>query len=136
MNTQPVVLYVEDDANSRTVLQLLLQTRMKLPHVTVLADSQDFLARAAALEPRPDIVFLDVHVKPHNGFEMLAMLRGLERYQGVPVVAVTASVMNEEIQQLKTAGFDGCLAKPLDLKTFPETLTQILDGKRIWRIMG
>jgi CheY-like chemotaxis protein len=67
---------------------------------------------------------------------MLAMLRQLDWVNGRPmIVALTASVMNEEVQELKTAGFNGCLAKPIDLQTFPETLRQIFNGETIWRII-
>jgi CheY-like chemotaxis protein len=65
---------------------------------------------------------------------MLANLRQLEWTRQIPIVALTASVMSEEIQQLRTAGFNGCLAKPIDLQTFPETFNQILAGKTVWRI--
>lgn len=135
MNEQPVVLYVEDDARSRKMMSLLLEGRMKLPHVTMMADSEDFVARVNALDPKPDIIFLDIHVPPHDGFEMLAMLRDLEWVNGTPIVALTASVMNEEVQKLRGAGFNACLAKPLDLGTFPETVERILAGETIWRII-
>ena len=72
---------------------------MKLPHVTILEDSQDFLANMAALDPKPDIILLDIHVKPYNGFEMLSLLRSLEWGRNTPIVALTASVMNEEVQK-------------------------------------
>jgi CheY-like chemotaxis protein len=136
MKPETAILYVEDDPNSRKVMKMLLSGRLKLPNVTIFEDSQNFAERAAAIQPRPDIVFLDIHVKPHTGFEMLKMLRAIEAYNGVPVVALTASVMNEEVQMLRTAGFDGCLAKPIDMETFPDTLNSILDGETIWRIIG
>jgi two-component system, cell cycle response regulator DivK len=136
VKTQPVVLYVEDDARSRKLMAMLLKGRMKLPHVTILEDSQDFLDHIDALDPKPDVILLDIHMKPHNGFEMLTMLRQLEWLNGIPVVALTASVMNEEVQRLRSAGFNGCLAKPIDLDSFPETLERILDGESIWRIFG
>jgi DNA-binding NarL/FixJ family response regulator len=44
--------------------------------------------------------------------------------------------MNEEVQQLRMAGFDGCLAKPIDLETFPETLDRIIAGEVLWRVMN
>jgi two-component system, cell cycle response regulator DivK len=134
MMTQPTVLYVEDDLKSRRVMQLLLVNSMKLPHVTIFEDSTDFLARAEALEPKPDVIFLDIHVKPQNGFEMLTMVRESERLGDTIVVALTASVMNEEVEQLREAGFDGCLSKPIDSDTFPEVLSQIMQGEIIWYI--
>lgn len=134
MNTQPAVLYVEDDSQSRKLMALLLQGRLKLPHVTIFEDSQDLLERVAALDPLPDLILLDIHLKPYNGFEMLEMLRQTDWLNGVPIVALTASVMNEEVQRLRMAGFNGCLAKPIDMATFPDTLERILAGESVWRI--
>jgi CheY-like chemotaxis protein len=133
---EPVILYVEDDPQSRKLMSMLLKGRMKLPNVTILEDSQDFLANVEALDPKPDVILLDIHMKPFNGFEMLTMLREIEYFNDTPVVALTASVMNEEVQKLRTIGFNGCLAKPIDLQTFPETLERILDGETIWRIFN
>ena len=135
MEKQPAVLYVEDDPQSRKLMKMLLKGRMQLPEVTILENSEDFLERVKALSQKPDIIFLDIHVKPHNGFEMLKMLRQTDAMNGVPVVALTASVMNEEVQQLRSSGFNGCLAKPVDLSTFPDTLSRILNGEKIWRII-
>src|SRR5689334_16925775 len=136
MNGQPVILYVEDDPQSRKLMSMLFKGRMRLSNVTILEDSEDFLAHVEALDPKPDVIFLDIHVKPYDGFEMLEMLRQFEWAANTPVIALTASVMNEEIQQLGTAGFNGCVAKPIDLNTFPETLSRILDGEVLWRIIN
>ena len=135
MDKQPVILYVEDDANSRRLMTMLLSRRLKLPHTTILENSENFLEQVATLDPKPDIIFLDIHLQPYNGFEMLAMLQKLDWTKGRPVIALTASVMSEEVQQLRSAGFNGCLAKPIDMNTFPETIERILEGETIWRIL-
>jgi two-component system sensor histidine kinase BarA len=136
MIEKPVVLYVEDDPQSRKLMSMLLKGRMALPHVTILEDSTDFVEKINAMSPKPNIVFLDIHVKPHDGFEMLELLRKQEWSDGTPIVALTASVMNEEVHKLRTAGFDGCLAKPIDLSTFPDMMKQIISGETIWRILS
>jgi CheY-like chemotaxis protein len=135
MNPDLSVLYVEDEARSRKVMQMIAQ-EMGLATVTIFEDSTDFLSRLQALPKQPDVIFLDIHMKPYTGFEMLQMLRKLPQYDRTPIVAMTASVMNEEVIQLRTAGFDGCLAKPIDMDTFPETLNRIVEGEMIWRIVG
>lgn len=128
-----VVLYVEDEIRSRKVMRMAASD-MGIETLVMFEDSVDFLARAEALQPRPDLVFLDIHVQPYSGFEMLRLLRESPQFDGVPVVAMTASVMNEEIAQLRSAGFDSCLAKPIDLDYFPALVQQILDGESVWRI--
>ncbi|MBX3061850.1 MAG: response regulator [Anaerolineae bacterium] len=135
MNTLPTILYVEDEVRSRKVMRLLAND-LGLPQVMILEDSSDFLARMQALEHKPDVIFLDIHVRPYTGFEMLKMLRESALFPGVPVVAMTASVMNEEVAQLRTAGFDGCIAKPIDVDNFPDTLNRIMNGETIWRIIA
>jgi len=135
MDKQPAVLYIEDDANSRRLMSMLLRRRMSLPNVTILENSENFLERMQELEPKPDIIFLDIHLQPYNGFEMLKMLRQLDWIEGRPIIALTASVMNEEVHKLRTLGFNGCLAKPLDMASFPETFDRLLAGETIWRIL-
>jgi len=133
MQNNPVVLYVEDDTQSREIMVLLLRT-LEWSNIHLFEDSSDFLSRVEQLEVKPDIILLDIHVQPHSGFEMLEMLRNHFQFGNVPVVALTASVMNEEVQQLRLAGFNGVIAKPIDLDTFPEALKRILNGQQVWRI--
>lgn len=129
------ILYVEDEPRSRKVMRMIA-AEMGIACLVMFENSDDFLQRAEALEPRPDIVFLDIHVAPYNGFEMLELLRRSPHFRGVPIVAMTASVMSEEIDQLRSAGFNGCLAKPIDIETFPDSVSQILAGGSIWRIVN
>lgn len=132
---KPIILYVEDEVRSRRVMQMILDD-MDVSDFTIFEDSTEFLPRALALEPKPNVIFLDIHMRPHTGFEMLTMLRQAEHFNDIPVVAMTASVMNEEIQQLRDSGFDGCIAKPIDFDSFPELLRRIMNGEKVWRIIG
>jgi CheY-like chemotaxis protein len=116
-------------------MSFLLSEALGLKHVTVFEDSVDFMNRVLALNPRPEVFLLDIHLKPYNGFEMLQMLRADAAFSNTPIIALTASVMNEEIQQLKTAGFSGVIAKPIDIDTFPVLLERILKGEAIWGLV-
>ncbi|MCI0713219.1 MAG: response regulator [Chloroflexi bacterium] len=136
MKSQTAVLYVEDEPMSRKVMQMLLKGRMGLEHVTIFEDSNNFIQRLCNLVPLPDVIFLDIHMEPYNGFELLEMVRNVSYFASTPVVALTASVMSEEVELLKSAGFDGCLAKPINSDTFGETLQQIMNGERVWQIIS
>ena len=135
MQSKPHILYVEDEVRSRRVMQMITSD-LDLPPVTLFEDSTDFLERALALSPKPDLIFLDIHMKPYTGFQLLDMLLASGTFDNTPIVAMTASVMNEEIQALRTAGFDGCIAKPIDFDSFPEILNHIMIGEKVWRILG
>src|SRR4051812_5486641 len=126
-------LYVEDDAFSRDIMRTVFKV---LGHqtLTVFEDSMDFETRVQSLAPAPDVIFLDIHMKPVDGFEMLHILRGLPALADKPVIALTASVMNDEIERLQQSGFDGAIGKPLDYDTFPEQLQLIMDGESVWYV--
>jgi CheY-like chemotaxis protein len=130
----PVILYFEDDALSREVMKACLTRGLGYHNVSIFADSSDFEGRINGLSSKPDIVFLDIHIEPIDGFAMLKLIRQSETYQSTKVIALTASVMNEEVKILKEAGFDGVIAKPLDYDIFPSVLHRILKGEQVWHI--
>ena len=135
MFNQHGYLYVEDDSLSREIMTMLMENAMGVEHLTIFADSTDFLSRVQALDDTPDVVMLDIHVKPYDGFEMLTMLRQQPAYSSTKIIALTASVMNEEIERLRVSGFDGAIAKPLSIGTFPELMKRVLNGETIWHIV-
>jgi CheY-like chemotaxis protein len=127
-------VYVEDDMLSREVMQLMMENAMGVTDLTLFENSTDFLTRLEALEHTPDIILLDIYVRPHDGFDMLKMLRKTPRYNATRIIALTASVMNEEVEKLRIAGFDGAIAKPLSVTTFPSLIERIARGESVWHV--
>jgi CheY-like chemotaxis protein len=129
-------MYVEDDSMSREVMKLLLVEQLGYQHIQVFADGQAALDHLRLPDlMTPDLILLDIHMTPISGFELLHLIRQDPRLQKITVVALTASVMSDEVQQVRQAGFDGIVAKPLDIDTFPGLLKRILAGESIWRIV-
>jgi twitching motility two-component system response regulator PilG len=127
-------LYAEDDPYSRKLMEIIAEKVFESPNMTIFENSQDFMQRLKTLPRRPDIILLDIHMKPHNGFEVLKMIRDDDFYKKTKVIALTASVMNEEIAILKTSGFDGTIGKPFNIASFGSLIEQILNGKPVWQI--
>jgi CheY-like chemotaxis protein len=125
---------VEDDPSNRLVMKLLVEKTLNPKYYTIFEDSANFLARVRNLPVRPNIILLDIHVSPFNGFQMLQMIREDSVYFDTKVVALTASVMNEEVQQLRKSGFDGAIGKPITLSTFPIVVERIMKGESIWQV--
>lgn len=134
MNKDVNILYVEDEVMSRQVMRLMLVNEMEMSNVTIFEDSTDFMNRVSALDSQPELILLDIHMTPYTGFEMLEMLRAQDEFAETPIIALTASVMNEEIAKLKSAGFDGCISKPINMDEFPTQLELIMQGQKLWRI--
>jgi CheY-like chemotaxis protein len=57
---------------------------------------------------------------------VLARLRADPATRHIPVVAVTAQAMPDDVKRVLAAGFDGYLAKPLDLADFDALLERML----------
>ena len=127
-------LYVEDDTYSRQIMQIIMEKAMEVDRLVIFDDSRNFMERVRALDAQPDIFLLDVHVQPYNGFEMLNMLHAEPEFQNARIIALTASVMNEEVEELKHGGFDGAIAKPLSVQTFPDLMKRIIAGEAVWHV--
>jgi two-component system, cell cycle response regulator DivK len=128
------LLCVEDDSSNRLVMKLLVEKTLNAKSYVIFEDSADFISRLRDLPVRPDIILLDIHVSPFNGFQMLQMIREDAIYGGTKVVALTASVMNEEVERLRKSGFDGAIGKPITLSTFPILIERIMKGESIWQV--
>ncbi len=126
-------LYVDDDRLSREVMKLLMDNFIGVKQLTIFEDSEDFISRIKANSPYPDFIFLDIHIEPNNGYQLLRMIRNEPELRGIKVIAVTASIMKDEMKKLKTKGFDGAIAKPLDSATFPDLISRLEEGKEIWQ---
>jgi len=127
-------LYVEDDRLSREIMEMIMSDLLHIGDFTVFEDSSNFMTRLHNLEPTPDIIFLDIHMSPVNGFEMLKLIRKDPALGHQRVFALTASVMNEEVLLLREAGFDGVIGKPLDADTFPDLIKRLEAGDHVWQI--
>jgi CheY-like chemotaxis protein len=136
MPDHPAILYVEDDAMCRAVMEIVLTQQMGLTSVAMFDDSSNFMARLEQLPFQPNIVLLDIHIGPLNGFEMLNHLRALPHYANKPIAALTASVMSEEIARLRVAGFTGVIPKPIDIDVFPEIIARLMSGQSYWGLPG
>jgi len=132
--SEPIILYVEDDELSREVMYTLLTRGLGYSSVIVFENSGDFALELDTLSTIPDVIFLDIHMEPIDGFTLLRLIRQRIKYNSTRVVALTASVMNEEVKKLKDAGFNGVIAKPLNYETFPNALRRILDKEDIWSV--
>lgn len=81
-----------------------------------------------ALSDPPDLVLMDLQLPGIDGHEALQRIRADRRCDGVPVVAVTAFAMSTDIDRASAAGFDGYIAKPIDIRNLPAQLGAYLDG--------
>ena len=102
------VLLVDDDPDAREIMQLVMEYQGAL--VLGAPDAKSALGQLATL--KPDVLVSDINMPGHDGFWLLEEARRLDRLDGVPTLAVTALALTP--QQLKEAGFNAYLRKPVD----------------------
>lgn len=127
-------LYVEDDPRSRQVMDLIMTKAMKVQNLFMFEESSNFVMRVKELPKQPDVILLDIHVTPYDGFTMLQLVREDADLKNAKVIALTASVMNEEVEALRARGFDGAISKPLSVSLFPGLIERIVAGESVWHI--
>jgi two-component system, cell cycle response regulator DivK len=105
------VLVVEDNEKSMKLFRDVLQaTGYRTLEATTGED-----AVALAATHIPGLVLMDVQLPGLDGVETLALLRRDERTASIPVLALTAQAMYGDRERFLAAGFDGYLAKPVDI---------------------
>jgi two-component system cell cycle response regulator DivK len=125
------VLIVEDNVRNYALLARLLsfmgakQTEWRRSGWQVLEFAQDTM-------PKVDLILLDIHLPEEDGYQVLDRIRQDERFAGTRVVAVTADISSVNLSRARSAGFDGFLAKPIDVDLFPEQVQRILAGEVVW----
>ena len=120
------VLVIEDTPDNRQIIRDLLVNSGY--EVIEAADGGAGVAKAA--EVKPDLILMDIQLPGMNGIEALKILRGDPATATIRVIAVTASVMQQDRNQITEAGFDGYIGKPLNLKEFLESVKTMLERGR------
>lgn len=119
---------------SRMVAKMMLEKVMGFHDVTILENSANFLENVLALKTAPTVVFLDIQVRPLDGYEMLKILQAVWPFHRTLVIALTASVMEPDIARLREAGFSGLIGKPIMKDVFPQLVERVLSGEEVWYV--
>ncbi len=126
------VLIVEDDENNRMVTRKLLQVEgVNGDNIFMLPENPLPFLRSH-LTPEIDLVLLDLQLPGKDGYTILAEMRENPYLAHIPVVAVTANVMREDVERAREAGFNGFLGKPINGPLFGEHIQRILNGEKVW----
>ena len=120
-----IILIVEDNDKNLKLVRDVLQVKGHTTLESGTAEEGIELARAH----KPDLVLMDIHLPGMNGIEALKVLRADASTASIPVIAVTASVMQQDRKLITEAGFDAYVGKPINLKEFLEAVNDALAGK-------
>lgn len=120
-----LVLIIEDNDKNLELVRDILQAK---GHRTLEAGTAEEGLKIARGEA-PDLVLMDIQLPGMGGIEALKVLRDNPATAALPVVAITASVMKADREQIMRAGFDGFIEKPITVRSFLEVVEGALRAR-------
>jgi CheY-like chemotaxis protein len=120
------ILLIEDNEQNRILMRQVL-TR----HGYEMLEAKDGLTGLAmARAHMPALILLDVQMPVMNGFMVIRELRNDPELLKIKVIAVTSFAMKGDREKALQAGFDEYVTKPIDTRTFPQLVKQVLSRTR------
>jgi len=118
-DSELTVLYIEDNVSNFELIESAL-TRLGSP--TLLSAMQGRLGIDLAVQHRPDLVLLDLHLPDMHGREVLAQLKADPSTRSIPVIVLSADATKGQITRLLDMGAYEYLTKPVDIPGFLDTV--------------
>ena len=120
-----LVLIVEDNERNRKLVRKVLE---KKGYRTVEVESGEAAVESAKRDA-PDIILMDYQLPGIDGIEAFRRIRADASIRRMPIVAVTASAMPEDMARMREAGFDGFETKPISVKDLLATIERLLAAR-------
>lgn len=120
-----LVLIIEDNDKNLELVRDILQAKGYQTLEAGTAESGLAIARSQM----PDLVLMDIQLPGMDGIQALKALRANPSTAALPVVAITASVMKADREQIMRAGFDGFIEKPITVRSFLEAVESALGAR-------
>lgn len=110
----PRVLIVDDNPMNIAIAECVLQAEMFV--VESAADGLEAMRKVASFGP--DLILMDIQMPGMNGLEVTQNLKADPATRHIRIVAFTAFAMRGDEARMLSAGCDGYLSKPIDVKKF------------------
>ena len=116
------ILVVEDNTKNLKLVRDVLQfAGFEIIEATTGEDGVELAARE-----HPDLVLMDLQLPGIDGTEALRQIREMPDVGRVPILAVTAFVMDEDRRRANRAGFDGYVEKPISVRGLADQVRALL----------
>lgn len=128
MTVSRPILLVEDNQMDLDLTLLAFQRRKLTNPIEVARDGQealDWLARWENGEPAPAVILLDLKLPIFTGLEVLEKIKTHKTFHTIPVVVLTSSREDRDIQAAYALGANSYIVKPVNFDKFMDVAAQI-----------
>jgi two-component system cell cycle response regulator DivK len=121
---QTRVLVVDDNE------AFIEMTKFVLTAAGNLVDAASDAGSALSMIPAflPDVILMDIQMPVIDGVELTKRLKADPATRSIPVIAFTAHASQGDEHDLKAAGFDGYIGKPVNVATLAAEVAFWLEG--------
>jgi len=127
----PKILIAEDVSINRELIKNLLEKMIPKAQLSFAKDGEE--AAEKAINEHYNLILMDIQMPKMSGLEATQTIRKNERHKqiNVPIIALTAEVMNETVEKVKAAGMDDFLSKPIKYKDLNEMMLKYLKQSKM-----
>jgi CheY-like chemotaxis protein len=136
MNMNRPILLVEDNPMDLDLTIRALKHRNLANPIEVARDgeqAQDWMRRWEGGEPVPTLILLDLKLPKISGLDVLRQLKKHPDFKKIPVVVLTSSAEDSDIQKAYELGANSYIVKPVNFDKFMEVAKQI---ELYWSILN
>jgi len=127
------ILLVEDNAgDAELTIRALRKSNLanNLVHVKDGAEALEFIFGTGLFAARninvvPKLILLDIHMPKVNGIEVLEKIKSLPETAHIPIVILTSSKENPDIEKSYALGANSYIVKPVNFANFAESIKSI-----------
>ncbi|MAW95584.1 MULTISPECIES: response regulator [unclassified Leeuwenhoekiella] len=124
------ILAVEDDENDITLMKRIFQKQMPDYSIKYISDGEEaleYLRSTKFREEPPRLILLDIKIPKVSGLELLKSIRLMDEYKSIPVVMLSSSDREDEIQLSYHLGANSYIEKPKTFTDLCKTLPAMMD---------
>lgn len=124
----PPILLVEDNPMDLDLTLRAFNKKKFSNQVHVARDGEEalaFIPRWEAGEALPAVILLDINLPKINGLEVLRQLKAHERFRRIPVVILTSSREDKDLNTAYDLGVNSYIEKPVSFNKFMDVAEQI-----------
>jgi len=126
MNLEPIkILLIEDNPGDVELVKIGFQEAKVANEIQVITDGQTAIDFFENDNDMPDVVLLDINLPKIDGFEILKFIRTKSIVPNLPVIILTSSETEFDINKSYASNANSFVSKPVDFDKFSQAIKSL-----------
>jgi len=117
------IYVIEDNEKNMKLFRAIFKI---MPDIKLFEETQGNLGLELIKTGDPNLIILDIQLPVMNGIEICTELRKMEKFNDVPIIAVTSFAMKGDKERILEAGFNEYISKPIRVKEFRSLVEKLI----------